>query len=70
MAIKSTQSPSIEQDWKPLSCGGQCEDTGALGMAPSKLWGLQLLYLDGAGDALAPLSSGLLGETKGIDCPL
>lgn len=63
MAIKSTQSPSVEQDWKSLSCGGQCEDTGALGMAPSKLWGLQLLYLDRAG-------SGLLEETKGIDCPL
>lgn len=68
MAIKCIQSPSVEQDWKSLSCGGQCEDTGALGMAP--LWGLQLLYLDRAGGTLAPLSSGLLGETKGIDCPL
>ena len=57
MAIKCIQSPSVEQDWKSLSCGGQCEDTGALGMAPSKLWGLELLYLDKAGGALAPLSS-------------
>lgn len=31
MAIKCIQSPSVEQDWKSLSCGGQCEDTGLLG---------------------------------------
>lgn len=64
MIIQDIQSPSIEQDWKSLSCGGQCEDTGALGISPSRLLGLQLLYLDRAGGALTPLSLGLLGETK------
>lgn len=66
MIINDTQITIIEQDWKSISCSGQREDTGALGMTPSRLLGLQLLNLAGAGGMLPPLSSGLLSETKGI----
>lgn len=68
MITNDTQITIIEQDWKSVSCGGQHEDTGALGMIPSRLLGLQLLYLARAGGMLPPLSSGLLSATEGTDC--
>lgn len=66
MIINDTQITIVEQDWKSTSCGGQHEDTGALGMTPSRLLGCQLLYLARVGGMLPLLSSGLLSETKGM----